>query len=60
MSYSNLECCRFILAGAGGGKGSMGMGSSRGALVRTVLELKRGQEIFMLVGQEGTSACIKV
>ncbi|XP_030763017.1 ALK tyrosine kinase receptor isoform X2 [Sitophilus oryzae] len=50
----------FILAGAGGGKGSMGMGSSRGALVRTVLELKRGQEIFMLVGQEGTSACIKI
>ncbi|KAF7281667.1 hypothetical protein GWI33_004443 [Rhynchophorus ferrugineus] len=49
----------FILAGAGGGKGSLGMGSSRGALVRTVIELKRGQEIFILVGQEGNSACLK-
>lgn len=36
------------------------MGSSRGALVRTVMELKKGQEIFMLVGQEGTNSCVKV
>lgn len=36
------------------------MGSSRGAMVRVVMELRKGQEVFMLVGQEGTNACIKV
>ncbi|CAG9855575.1 unnamed protein product [Phyllotreta striolata] len=49
----------FILSGASGGKGSSSMGSSRGAMLRTILELKKGQEIFMLVGQEGTSSCVK-
>ncbi|CAH0545803.1 unnamed protein product [Brassicogethes aeneus] len=49
----------FILAGASGGKGSSAMGSSRGALVRTVLELRKHQEVFILVGQEGNSACYK-
>jgi hypothetical protein len=36
------------------------MGSSRGAMVRVVVELRKGQEIYMLVGQEGNSACVKV
>ncbi|XP_008194070.1 tyrosine-protein kinase receptor isoform X2 [Tribolium castaneum] len=49
----------FILVGASGGKGSGAMGSSRGAMVRVVLELRKGQEIYMLIGQEGTSACVK-
>ncbi|KAK5639789.1 hypothetical protein RI129_010600 [Pyrocoelia pectoralis] len=49
----------FILVGASGGKGSGGMGSSRGAMVRTVMELSKGQEVLLLVGQEGTSACVK-
>nr|CAH7767694.1 unnamed protein product [Callosobruchus chinensis] len=49
----------FILAGASGGKGSSGMGSSRGAMVRTVLNLQSGQEVLMLVGQEGMDSCIK-
>jgi anaplastic lymphoma kinase len=35
------------------------MGSSRGAMVRVVVELRKGQEIYMLVGQEGNSACVK-
>ncbi|XP_018579561.1 ALK tyrosine kinase receptor isoform X2 [Anoplophora glabripennis] len=48
-----------ILSGASGGKGGSQMGSSRGAQVRTIVELKKGQEIFMLVGQEGTSSCVK-
>lgn len=52
--------CRIILYGASGGKGSGAMGSSRGAMVRTVAEFRKGQELFMLVGQEGTSACVKV
>lgn len=51
---------RFILFGASGGKGSGGMGSSRGAMVRIVLELRKGQEIYMAVGQEGANACVKV
>lgn len=49
-----------ILAGASGGKGSSGMGSSRGAQVRAVMKLQRGQEVYALVGQEGTSASLKV
>ncbi|CAH1983529.1 unnamed protein product [Acanthoscelides obtectus] len=50
----------FILAGASGGKGSSGMGSSRGAMVRTILNLQSGQEVLMLVGQEGMDSCIKM
>lgn len=49
-----------IVYGASGGKGSSGMGSSRGAVIRTVVELNKGQELYMLVGQEGTDACIRV
>lgn len=36
------------------------MGSSRGAMVRMVVELRKGQEFYILVGQEGSNACIKV
>nr|ALV82496.1 Alk [Leptinotarsa decemlineata] len=28
--------------------------------LRTVVDLKKGREIYMLVGQEGTSSCVKV
>ncbi|KAK9885852.1 hypothetical protein WA026_013730 [Henosepilachna vigintioctopunctata] len=45
--------------GASGGKGSGAIGSSRGAMVRTVVHLKRGQELIFLIGQEGSSACEK-
>ncbi|RZC40680.1 MAM domain containing protein, partial [Asbolus verrucosus] len=50
---------KFILVGASGDKDSGAMGSSRGAMVRVVIELRKGQEIYMLVGQEGTSACVR-
>lgn len=36
------------------------MGSSRGAMVRIVLDLKEGQHLYISVGQEGANACIKV
>ncbi|CAG9816232.1 unnamed protein product [Phaedon cochleariae] len=49
----------FILSGASGGRGSSAMGSSRGAMIRTIFDMKKGQEVFMLVGQEGTSSCVK-
>ena len=42
-----------IAKGASGGSG-LGGGSSSGATVRTVIELDRGQHIYMIVGQEGT------
>lgn len=35
------------------------MGSSRGALVVSVLELHKDEEIYFLVGQKGEHACIK-
>lgn len=36
------------------------MGSSRGAMVRMIVELRKGQEFYILVGQEGSNACLKV
>lgn len=51
---------RIIVKGAGGGLGSAGVGSSRGASVMSVLELHKNEEIYVLVGQSGEHACIKV
>ncbi|XP_077284525.1 anaplastic lymphoma kinase isoform X2 [Arctopsyche grandis] len=48
-----------IVHGAGGGLGSGGTGSSRGASVMALLELRKGQVLYALVGQQGSSACIK-
>lgn len=48
------------MGGASGGKGSSAMGSSRGTIISTVIELKKDEEVFMLIGQEGTSSCVKV
>ncbi|XP_045462043.1 ALK tyrosine kinase receptor isoform X2 [Harmonia axyridis] len=49
-----------LVFGASGGKGSSAIGSSRGSMVRTVVHLKKKQEIIFLVGQEGSSACEKM
>lgn len=46
--------------GARGGKGSSGMGSTLGALVRGVIELEKGEQLYFMVGQSGTDACPKV
>lgn len=48
-----------IAFGAGGGKGSGGIGSTRGSMTRAVYEFKKSEEIYVLIGQKGTSACIK-
>jgi anaplastic lymphoma kinase len=48
-----------IAKGAGGGLGSGGVGSSRGAVAISVLELHKDEEIYILVGQNGEHACIK-
>lgn len=50
---------RIIAKGAGGGLGSGGVGSSRGALVISVFELHKDEEIHIMVGQHGEHACIK-
>lgn len=48
-----------IAKGAGGGLGSGGVGSSRGAMAISVLELHLDEEIHFLIGQKGEHACIK-
>lgn len=49
-----------IVVGARGGMGSGGMGSTFGALARGVIELQKGDQLYFIVGQEGTNACAKV
>ncbi|XP_076236265.1 anaplastic lymphoma kinase isoform X2 [Calliopsis andreniformis] len=48
-----------IGVGARGGKGSSAMGSTLGALVRGVIELEKGEQLYFMVGQPGTDACPK-
>nr|XP_014279310.1 ALK tyrosine kinase receptor [Halyomorpha halys] len=48
-----------IARGASGGLGSGNIGYSRGSHVRSVVELHKGTRIYILVGQEGTKACLK-
>lgn len=55
-----MTYCRILAKGARGGKGADALGESRSALVRVVTELQRGEEIYMLVGQEGQDACQKL
>jgi hypothetical protein len=50
---------RIIAKGAGGGLGSGAVSSSRGAIVSSVIELHKDEEIYILVGQQGEHACIK-
>ncbi|XP_072157406.1 leukocyte tyrosine kinase receptor isoform X2 [Bemisia tabaci] len=49
-----------IAKGAGGGKGSNGQGVSLGAEARGVYEFRAGQQLYIVVGQEGGSVCRKV
>lgn len=50
---------RIIAKGASGGLGSAGAGSSRGAVTVSVMELRKNEELFFLVGQQGENACVK-
>lgn len=59
ICLSPYQTYRIIAKGAGGGLGSGGVGSSRGALAVSVLELHHDEEIHILVGQKGEHACIK-
>ncbi|CAB3381252.1 Hypothetical predicted protein [Cloeon dipterum] len=48
-----------IAKGASGGRGSSGQGISRGAVVRAVAELRKGEALYILVGQQGSRALCK-
>lgn len=49
-----------IAKGASGGLGFTENGTSHGAVATVVVELEKGQNIFVLVGQKGTGSCLKV
>lgn len=51
---------RIIAKGAGGGQGSEGTESSKGAEAIVVTELNKTQNLFILVGHLGGNACRKV
>lgn len=59
MFSFRVDFYRIIAKGAGGGLGSRGLGSSRGALAISVFELHKDERIYVLVGQKGENACIK-
>lgn len=46
--------------GGGGGLGAGGRGVSKGAEARLVLELFVNKDLYILVGQQGTSSSKKV
>ncbi|XP_031782038.1 leukocyte tyrosine kinase receptor isoform X2 [Nasonia vitripennis] len=48
-----------IAMGARGGAGALSMGVTMGAMVRGVIELEKGQQLYFMVGQPGTDACPK-
>lgn len=52
--------CRIIAIGAGGGLGAGGHGVSKGAEARLVIELLMNKDLYILVGQQGTSSSKKV
>ncbi|XP_046835258.1 ALK tyrosine kinase receptor isoform X2 [Vespa crabro] len=45
--------------GARGGRGASGTGSTLGSLVRGVVELVKGDQLYFMVGQPGIDACPK-
>ncbi|XP_029176509.1 ALK tyrosine kinase receptor-like isoform X2 [Nylanderia fulva] len=53
------EYYTLIGVGARGGQGSGGTGSALGALVRGVVELQKGDQLYFIVGQAGIDACSK-
>lgn len=50
---------RIIAKGASGGKGYDGDGFSKGSVVMGVFDLAKATALYILVGQEGGSACRK-
>lgn len=49
---------RLIAKGARGGRGALvSPMTSHGSIAKTTMYLRKGEQIFILVGQEGGSAC---
>ena len=60
VPFGFINCSRSLIGlGARGGRGSGGMGSTLGALVRGVIELDKGETLHFLIGQPGMDACPK-
>ncbi|XP_024885516.1 leukocyte tyrosine kinase receptor [Temnothorax curvispinosus] len=53
------EYYTLIAVGARGGQGSSNIGITLGAFVRGVIELQKGDQLYFMMGQEGTNACAK-
>lgn len=52
---------RLVAKGASGGRGAViNQMSSHGSIVKVTLFLRKGEQIYVLVGQEGTSVCEQV
>merc|ERR1719336_2798477 len=47
-----------IVKGASGGHGRLSRKSSHGAVVTAIIQLSKGDILYVLVGQEGESACV--
>ena len=47
-----------IAKGASGGHGRLSRKSSHGAVITVVIKLTKGDVLYVLVGQEGESACV--
>jgi len=52
--------CRITAQGANGGSGVRSIRSSNGAYVHARFNLTKGQMIYMIIGQQGESACMQV
>ncbi|GLG92590.1 Uncharacterized protein GBIM_00232 [Gryllus bimaculatus] len=48
-----------LAKGASGGSGATGGPRAKGAAARLVVELRKGETLYVLVGQEGSGACSK-
>jgi len=47
-----------IVKGASGGHGRLSRKSSHGAMIKAIIKLRKGDILYILVGQEGESACV--
>ena len=60
MMYSVCDS-RLVAKGASGGRGAViNQMSSHGSIVKVTLFLRKGEQLYVLVGQEGASVCEQV
>ena len=54
----DISCFSLIAKGASCGHGRLSRKSSHGAVITVVIKLTKGDVLYVLVGQEGESACV--